>query len=151
MAITTTAHLNLPGTAAAALSFYQGVFGGQIDVTTYGQLGMPKDAPGADKVVFGRLEADSGLRIMAYDIPGRTEPLGGRTTRERGLTLTEQPFFLSVGFDSLDEADGYWAKLADDATIVEPLAASAWSPGFGMLTDQFGVTWTFGVAADESA
>jgi len=27
-----------------------------------------------------------------------------------------------------------------DATIVEPLAASAWSAWFGILTERFGVT-----------
>ena len=31
---------------------------------------------------------------------------------------------------------------------VEPLAASAWSAGFGMLTDRFGVTWSVSVAAE---
>ena len=34
------------------------------------------------------------------------------------------------------------------AVIVEPLAASAWSAGFGMLTDRFGVTWSATVTAD---
>lgn len=42
----------------------------------------------------------------------------------------------------LDEVQRYWDALAVDATIVEPLAASAWSADFGMLTDRFGVTWT---------
>ena len=47
---------------------------------------------------------------------------------------------------SLDEVRGYWDRLAVGATVVEPLAASAWSPGFGMLTDRFGVTWVLDVA-----
>ena len=150
MTISTTAHLNFPGTAAAALTFYQSVFGGQINLTTYGQLGMPKEAPDAGKVVFGRLESENGLRVMAYDVPGRAEPFGGRTTREHGLTVTDQPFFLSVEFDSLPEASEHWGRLADGAEVVEALAASAWSPGFGMLTDRFGVTWTFGVATEQA-
>jgi PhnB protein len=29
--------------------------------------------------------------------------------------------------------------------VIEPLAASAWSAGFGMLTDRFGVTWSLDV------
>ena len=41
----------------------------------------------------------------------------------------------------------YWDRLSEGATIVEPLAASAWSPGFGMLTDSFGVTWVIDIAA----
>jgi PhnB protein len=30
--------------------------------------------------------------------------------------------------------------------VIEPLAASPWSPGFGMVTDPFGVTWIIDVA-----
>lgn len=145
MTISTATHLNFPGTARAALDFYQTVFGGQVTTTTYAQVGMPADAPDADKVVFGRLTADNGLGVLAYDIPGREEPFAGATRREFGTTITDQPFFVSLSADTLDEITPYWARLSDAATIVEPLAASAWSPGFGMLTDRYGVTWALTV------
>lgn len=141
MTISTATHLNFPGTARAALDFYQSVFGGQVMTTTYAQVGMPADSPGADKVVFGQLVADAGLCLMAYDIPGREEPLTSSTRREHGATITDQPFFVSLSATTLDEITPYWDNLRDGATIVEPLAASAWSPGFGMLTDRHGVTW----------
>ncbi|RZI85189.1 MAG: VOC family protein, partial [Microbacterium sp.] len=38
MSLTTTTHLNLPGTARAALEFYRTVFGGDLAVTTYGEV-----------------------------------------------------------------------------------------------------------------
>jgi len=145
MSLTTTTHLNLPGTARQALDFYQSVFGGQVHATSYAELGMPQDAPDAEKIVFGALNAENGVRLMAYDIPGRSDSFAGGTHREQGMTLTDQPFFVSLSSDSLDELSGYWEKLADDAEIVEPLAASQWSAGFGMLTDRFGVTWALSV------
>jgi PhnB protein len=147
MTITTTTHLNFRGDARAALAFYQSVFGGQATIATYGDFGMPKEAPGADNVVFGQLETESGFRVMAYDIPG-AEPTraAGSTRRENGVTITDQSFFVSVRGETLDEVEGYWAALSEGASIVEPLAASAWSPGFGMLTDSFGVTWILDVA-----
>lgn len=55
--------------------------------------------------------------------------------------------FVFINADTLEEAQGYWDKLGTDATIVEPLAASAWNAGFGMLTDRFGVTWSVGVTS----
>ncbi|HWK92078.1 MAG TPA: VOC family protein [Luteimicrobium sp.] len=146
MALTTTTHLNFAGTAREALALYRDVFGGDVRVTTYGELGMPQDAPDAAKVVFGQLETAGGLRLMAYDVPGSGEPARGSARRENGLTLTDQPFFVSVRAESLDEAASCWEGLADGATVVEPLAASAWSAGFGMLTDRFGVTWVIDVA-----
>jgi PhnB protein len=148
MSIVTTTHLNFRGDARAALEFYRSVFGGDLSITTYGDLGMPKELPGADGVVFGRLESPEGFRVLAYDVPGQTggsAEAAGSTRRENGTTITTQPFFLSVSAEHLDELQTYWQKLSVGASIVEPLAASAWSAGFGMLTDRFGVTWTITV------
>ncbi|GAB2606306.1 VOC family protein [Pseudactinotalea suaedae] len=150
MSITTTTHLNFRGDARAALGFYQSVFGGRLAVTTYGDLGMPEHAPGADRVVFGQVESADGFRVMAYDIPGvlgGSAEHAGTTRRENGSTRTDQPFFVAVRGESLEEVLGYWDKLSAGGTVIEPLAASAWSPGFGMLTDGFGVTWVLDVAA----
>lgn len=150
MTIATTTHLNFRGTARQALEFYGAVFGGEVTLATYGDFGMPAGVPGADKVVFGQVENAEGFRLMAYDIPGASEDLeatAGSTTRENGATLTDRTFFQSLRADSLDELTGYWDALADGGSIVEPLAASAWSPGFGMLTDHFGVTWVLDVRA----
>lgn len=150
MTITTTTHLNFPGTARAALDFYQSVFGGKVDATTYGQLGMPETAPDAQKVVFGRLTSPEGFDVMAYDVPGSTPAeavsISG-TRREQGMTITDQPFFLSVRGENLAEVARYWEGLSEGAVVIEPLAASEWSPGFGMLTDRFGVTWVLDVQA----
>ncbi|WP_372494334.1 hypothetical protein [Microbacterium enclense] len=87
---------------------------------------------------------------MGYDIPGRTEggiAGGGATHRENNTTITDQALFVAISSPTLDELRQYWDELAVDAVIVEPLAASAWSAGFGMLTDRFGVTWSASVAA----
>lgn len=149
MSIITTTHLNFRGTARQALEFYRSVFGGEVSIATYGDFGMPAGVPGADKVVFGRLETADGLRLMAYDIPGAVEAevavTAGSTRRENGVTITDRPFFQSLQASSLDELSAIWAALAEDAEIVEPLAASAWSAEFGMLTDRFGVTWVLDV------
>jgi PhnB protein len=154
MSITTTTHLNFRGDARAALEFYATVFGGQVTIATYGDFGMPKEAPGADNVVFGQVETEDGFRVMAYDIPGQSggsASAAGSTRRENGVTVTDQPFFVSVRGETLDEVEAYWQKLSVGASIVEPLAASTWSPGFGMLTDGFGVTWILDVAAAYTA
>lgn len=150
MPVQTTTHLNFRGDARQALEFYQSVFGGHSVINTYADFGMPAEIPGADKVVFGLVAAENGFRIMGYDIPGRTEggiAGGGSTRRENNTTITDQALFVSVSSPTLDELQGYWDALVVDATVVEPLAASAWSAGFGMLTDRFGVTWSASVAA----
>jgi len=159
MTITTTTHLNFrSGEAREALDFYASVFDGEATAATYGDFGMPAELPDARKVVFGQVTSADGFRLMAYDVPvpaaqadGRTAadaqaPKSAPTRRENGVTITEQPFFVSVRGTSLDEVSRYWERLTVGATIIEPLAPSAWSAGFGMLTDRFGVTWILDVA-----
>jgi PhnB protein len=149
MAITTTTHLNFRGDARQALEFYQSVFGGHLTVVTYGDFGMPQGLPDADKVVFGQVTAENGFRIAAYDAPSQSPaaPASTATTRENGMTLTGERFFVVVGGDTADEVSALWDKLADGAAIVEKFGPSAFSPGFGMLTDRFGVTWVLQVNA----
>lgn len=146
MSATTVTHLNFRGDARAALEFYATAFGGESFARTYAEFGMPAGLPDSDKVVFGQVVAPNGFTVMAYDVPGDTVGTSaGSTYRENGTTITDQPFFLALNPETLDEATGYWNALNDGAAVIEPLAASAWSAGFGMLTDKFGVTWVLSV------
>ncbi|MBL6279345.1 VOC family protein [Micromonospora fiedleri] len=150
MSITTTAHLNFRGNAREALEFYHSVFGGDIMIVTYGDFGMPKELPDAGKVVWGQVTAADGFRVMAYDVPGHAVADGApqpSTRRENGMTLTGEPFFLSVRGETVEEVGALWEKLADGATVIEAYGPAQWAPAFGMLTDRFGITWILDVAA----
>lgn len=148
MSVTTSTHLNFTGQAGDALRFYQSVFGGQLMVITYADFGMPKEVPGAENVVWGQVAADNGFRVMAYDVPGQGNQLpDSETKRENGTTVTTAPFFVSVRGDDVDELGELWKKLADGATVIEPYGPAQWAPAFGMLKDQFGVTWILDIAA----
>lgn len=106
-------------------------------INTYADFGMPVELPGADKVVFGLVASENGFRVMGDHIPGPTEG-GGATRRENGTTVTEQAVFVSVGAPTLEELQDYWDALAVDATVIEPLAATAWSAG---VRDVDGSVW----------
>ena len=130
MTIKATTHLNFRGDARAALEFYRSVFGGELVVVTYRDTHAVTAEAEADQVMWGQVASDSGFRIMAYDVPSRL-----------GWNAGEIPFFVSVRGDSPDELTGYWQKLADGATIIQPIGSAAWSPLYGMLKDRFGITW----------
>ncbi|MDQ1124016.1 VOC family protein [Microbacterium trichothecenolyticum] len=109
MSVQTTTHLNFRGDAREALAFYQSVFGGHLVVNTYADFAMPAEIPGSDKVVFGRVAAENGFRLMGYDIPGRTEggiAGGGATHRENNATVTDQAVFVSISCPTLEELRG---------------------------------------------
>ncbi|MBK8139500.1 MAG: VOC family protein [Anaerolineae bacterium] len=154
MSVNAVTHLNFGGNARQALGFYHSVFGGNLSIMTYADFGAPKDTPGADQVVWGQVAADSGFRVMAYDVPMAEQPpqlSEPSTRRENGMTITRDSFFISLRGADVDEISRLWEKLSVGAVIVEPIAQSQWSPLFGMLTDRFGTTWVVDVVNQYNA
>lgn len=134
MTIKTTTHLNFRGDARAALAFYHAVFGGDQVLVTYRDANAVQNPDEADQIMWGQVAAENGFAVMAYDVPSRLDWNPG-----------EIPFFLSVRGNDADEISAYWKKLAEGATIIQPLAPAGWSPLYGMLKDKFGVTWVFDI------
>ena len=134
MTIKTTTHLNFRGTARNALEFYQSAFGGELSAVTYGQARAAHNPAEADQIMWGQVEADSGFRIMAYDVPSTMAWDPGTI-----------PMFVSIRGTEAGDISALWAKLAQGSSIVVPLAKAAWSPLYGMLKDAFGVTWVLDV------
>lgn len=139
MAVTTTTHLNFRGDARAALEFYRSVFGGDFAAVTYKDAGNIQEESEADQVMWGQVRADNGFHVMAYDVPSRM-------AFDRG----ENPFFVSVRGETVDEVTGYWDKLRDGATIVIPMGPAGWAPAYGMLRDRYGVVWVVDVVSEYS-
>jgi len=133
-------YLNFRGTAKEALEFYHSVFGGELTVSSFAELGMD-DVPEAERglVMHGQLETPAGFTLMASDVPSHMEYAVG----------TNQ-FSISLSGPSDDDAQlrGYWQKLGEGAKIVEPLATAPWGASFGMLTDRFGINWLVNISAD---
>jgi PhnB protein len=136
MSVNVVTHLDFRGDARSALAFYQSVFGGEMAAVTYKEAGNVQDSSDADAVVWGQVTADSGFRVMAYDVPARLPWSQG-----------ENAFFVSLGGETADEVTAYWERLTDGATVLQPLGPAQWSALHGMLKDRFGVTWIVGLAS----
>lgn len=136
MTIKTVTHINFRAQAREALTFYLSVFGGEIAIVTHAQAYGTTDAAEADLVSWGQVVSEAGFAVMAFDVPA-SQP------REAGVA----PYFISVRGDNREEVEAYWARLSEGATIIRPLAESAWAKRYGMLKDRFGVTWVLDVPA----
>ena len=136
MSITTTTHLNFRGDARPALEFYQSVFGGELVAISYQDAHNVQDPSQADHLMWGQLQGDNGIHLMAYDVPSSLPYDAGVNS-----------VFVSVRGKDADEISTHWNRLADGATIIQDLAPAAWSPLYGMLKDRFGVTWVLDVTA----
>jgi PhnB protein len=136
MSVSVTPHLNFRGQARAALDFYKSVFGGEQTVFTYEQAGNVQTPADAGQVMWGQLASDSGVRVMAYDVPSAMPYAAG-----------DNAFFVSLRGADADEIRSYWEGLSEGAQILFDLAPASWSPLYGMIRDRYGVTWVLDVEA----
>ena len=121
-------YLGFDSNARQAMEFYQGVFGGELRINTFGEFGSP-DAAEADKVMHAQLETDNGFTLMASDTPAAMQ-------RNPGDNIS-----ISLSGDDAEALRGYWEKLSDGVTVTMPLEKQMWGDEFGMCTDRFGVPW----------
>jgi PhnB protein len=124
--------------ARQALEFYREVFGGNLNLSTFGQYG-DANAPGADNIMHGQLDADNGMTLMAADTPP------GMDFNEGGGNIT-----ISLSGDDEQQLRGYWDKLSEGGTVTMPLEKQMWGDLFGMCTDKFGVPWMVDVVQPQS-
>jgi PhnB protein len=130
-------YIQFQDNARAALEFYQGVFGGDLTVSTFGEYGDPGQ-PGADGIMHGQLESPSGYTIMAADTPPGME-------HNPGSNIS-----VSLSGDDAAELHGYWDKLSSGGQVQVPLEKQMWGDEFGMCVDQFGIGWMVNIAGDRS-
>lgn len=123
-------YLSFRTEAREAMEFYQGVLGGELTITTFGEFpDMVQDPSQKDLVMHAQLDAPGGLVLMASDSPN-------------GMPYeTPQGFSVSLSGNSQDATREAWEKLAEGATITMPLDVAPWGGIFGMLVDRFGIPW----------
>ena len=118
-------YLNYPGHCEQAFRFYEQQLGGRITgIRTHGEQPGQRNIP-PDWILHARMEI-GGTVLMGADIPG-AEPM-----RSAYLTLT---------FDSDEEAERVYAILADGGEIFMKMEETFFASRFAMLRDRFGTSW----------
>jgi len=124
-----TPYIFFPGTCREALEHYRAVFGGELELHTYGEFGRT-DGP-ADDIAHGDLlgpvslqGADAGADEDAVALTGVMLSLLGRSDAAT----------LHRWFDAL----------AEGGTIVSPLERRSWGDWDGIVVDAHGLRWLIG-------
>ncbi len=124
-------YLNFDSRTREAMEFYQSVFGGDLQVMTFGDMGGEP----ADGVMHAYLGTPAGFHLMASDgAPGQPPPAPGGAVS------------VSLSGDDHAELSGWYAALAEGGTVLEELKQQMWGDTFGMVTDRFGITWLVNIA-----
>lgn len=126
-------YVTYDGNARAAMAYYQEVFGGELTISTFGELGAADEAI-KDQVMHAQLETTAGYTIMASDLPpGMGHQPGGAIS-------------ISLFGDDGDALRGYWNRLSDGGQVGMPLEKQVWGDEFGQCTDRFGVSWMVNIS-----
>ena len=128
-------YLKFRDEAREAMDFYKGVFGGHLEIMTFGQAMPTGDAGQDNKIMHAQLEADNGILFMASDSPPGMDFQPGSK--------------ISMSLSGEDEAElrSYYEKLSAGGTIQLPLEKAPWGDTFGMLADKYGVEWMVNITA----
>lgn len=128
-------YLNFRGDARAAMELYHDIFGGELQISTFGEFNSPDNAvdpADADNVMHASLSAPGGVDLMASDVPQAMDASPNGT--------------ISLSGDDSVALHGYWDRLSDGGNVVMPLEKQMWGDEFGMLVDRFGVSWMVDIA-----
>ena len=133
-------YLGFRDNAKDAMEFYHSVFGGELNVSTFGELQASEDPAEADKIMHAQLETTSGYTLMGADTPNSME----------FAPSSNHSVSLSGASEDADELSGYFDKLSDGGTVAMPLEQAPWGDKFGMVIDKFGVQWLVNIAGPTS-
>lgn len=132
MTYRTSPYLHFPGNAEEVLTYYQSIFGGELEISKYDDMdtsGFPFTPP-PNTVAHGDLRG-AHLNLCGGDDFGPEK----KSFEERGLAM-------AVYADSPEEARELIAKLTDTGATVEmPFEPAPWGASFGQVKDRFGMLW----------
>jgi PhnB protein len=128
-------YLSFRDAARPAMEFYQGIFGGTLENSTFKEYPGVSEDPGEDeKIMHSVLKTEYGMTLMASDTPNRMAYTPGND------------FSLSLSGDNETELRGYFERLAADGTVTMPLEKAPWGDTFGMVKDRFGISWLVNIS-----
>lgn len=123
------------GTCREAMTRYQAIFGGTLEVMTVaemppGESGMEGMDP--DQVMHASLSLPDGALLMASDDPtGDGAPV-------KGVALYH-------GAATVEEGERIFNELSEGGEVQMPFEPTFWAQRFGACVDRFGTSWMVGV------
>ena len=123
-------YLNYGGNCKEAFRFYEQHLGAKITMMmTHGEQPGASDVPPEVK----------GTILYARMTIGDTELMGSDVPADRFQPM--RSVYLSLGLESIEEAERVFALLSDGGQIFMPMQETFFAFRFAMLQDKFGTSW----------
>lgn len=127
------AYLMFNGRTEEAIDFYKKAVGAEVTAMMRFRDAPEPPPPGMIPDGWGDKVMHSSFKV------GDAEIMASDGCQSDGAGFNGISLALSV--KSPAEAETRFAALADGGAVTMPLARTFFSPGFGTLTDRFGVSW----------
>ena len=123
-------YLFFVGDCRAAFTRYHEIFGGDVQILDMSSTPEDQRPPDVDpnSVMHAALMVGDSLLM------GSDDPTASERTPVSGVVITWSAADLA-------ETNRILAGLAEGGTVTQPVIETFFSPGFGMVTDRFGVPW----------
>lgn len=128
-------YLFFDGNCREAMKFYQGIFGGALQMQTFGEVDNSCPVAMKDRIMHASLMGGE-VNFMGSDGPGNL-PLGAGKV-SLALSGSEEQKLRKIFED-----------LGKGGKINMPLEKQVWGDIYGDLTDKFHVTWMVNIGAQK--
>ena len=138
MTMQITTSLSFKGQCREAFEFYAAALGGEITAAfPYGEgpPDMPVNPAYKNWLMHCWLKVGDQA-IMGADIPPEFGP---------NIDKPKNGFDVALHTEDAAQARRWFDALSAGGKVTMPFAATFWSPGYGSLTDKFGVPWMVNV------
>ena len=124
-------YLIFDGNCEKAINFYKEVFSGSITslmrFSDGFQYASDDEVDRTQMIMHVTLTFDGGVIMASDNVDGKYR---------RGTN-----YYVFLSFDTEDEGETYFNKLANEGRVLMPYEVVFWKGKFGKLTDKFGVNW----------
>ncbi len=122
-------YIHFQGNCREAMTAYEAIFGGRLEIMTYDQAPDASDEMKASGLVMHSTLHLSGRILLASDFPP-----GLKGDPQQAVTISHIA-------PSVPEAKRLFAALSEGGEVIMDYQPTFWSDGFGMLKDRFGTHW----------
>ncbi|WP_301173521.1 VOC family protein [Brevibacillus nitrificans] len=133
MTMRLTPYLMMDGNAKEAIEFYQKALEAQVlFLQTFGEMPSNPEYPlpeaARDRVGHATIKIGESELMFSDTFPGQPVQIGNQVT-------------ICLSTDSAEKSKQLFEALQEGGSVVMPLQETHFSPGYGIVTDKFGVSF----------
>lgn len=122
-------YLTFDSNCSEALKFYKDVLLAEVETMPFSTAPFEVPEEEKNKILHGTVKIGDTVILMASDsMTGQKLVMGNNS-------------HISINAGNIEEATRIFTTLSQDGDVTIPFEDTFWGARFGMVTDQFGVSW----------